>query len=93
MNYDHQTYEQSTHPEHPIRNIIFSFLCFFFSLSFNCLWICHLFQFDKAWLVILIAALIFVGALVGAVLSFKSSHANYFAYARNRKNKTHGYYR
>ncbi|MBE6577811.1 MAG: hypothetical protein E7653_06710 [Ruminococcaceae bacterium] len=82
--------KEQQHPEHPIRNIFFSIFCFFFSLAFSYLWIWYMFDFERTWLMILIAALILLGAVISGIISFKNSHSNFFAYRRNRKNR---YYR
>ena len=79
--------EESSHPEHPVRNVFFGIFSTFFVLAFNYLWVRQLFRFSYTWLLISIAATILTIALIGAVVSFKRSHANYFAHRRNCKRK------
>ena len=86
MNYN-QNYNNEQHPEHPVRNVFFCIYCFFFSLAFSYLWVCPLFQFEYAWLTILVASLILVGSIAGAVISFKRSHNSYFVHRKLIKYK------
>ena len=85
MNY--QYHNEQAHPEHPVRNVLFSILCVIFSLAFSYLWLWPLFEFEYTWLAITIAALTLLGALIGGIVSFKRSHRAYFAHRRSRKTR------
>ena len=86
----HQNDNHEQHPEHPVRNVFFCIFCFFCSMSFNYLWVWEQFEFEDAWIALLIAVLILISALFGTIVSFKKSHSGYFAHRRSRKNN---YYR
>ena len=79
----------NNHPQHPVRDAFYCVWCFFFALAFNHLWVCSLFEFEYEGLAFLIAVLILVAALIGATVSFKKSHGNYFRYRRNLKHNRH----
>ena len=84
MRYNHY-HNESTHPEHPVRNVFFCIFCFFFALSFSYLWVWNVFDFEYTWLMIVIAVAILLSAVIGGIVSFKKSHRGYFAYRRNSK--------
>ena len=77
-----QTYNNTQHSKHPVRNLLFSIFCFFLSGAFSYLWVWNLFEFEYSWVAIVIAVVILSAAILGVIISFKNSHKGYFAYKK-----------
>ena len=73
-NYKRKYYESSgdgNHPKHPVRNVFYCILCFFFSLAFSFLWVQELFDIEDVWGYVVIAVLIIICAILGAIVSLR----------------------
>ena len=69
-NNNYYTKDNSTHPEHPVRNVFFAIFCFFFSLSFNYLWVCDIIDFEYSEWAIPIAIVVLVASVIGCFFSW-----------------------
>ena len=85
----HEQDHEERHPTHPVRNVMYSILCFIFSLAFSYLWICPFLNFEYNTLVIVLCAITLAAGVFAGVVSFLNSHRSYFA--RRRRNKRNFY--
>ena len=81
------------HSEHPVRNVFYCIFCFFFSIAFSFLWVHKLFDAEKVSIYIVIAVLIIVGAIIGAIMSIRKFLLTQKARALYFENANKGYHK